>query len=254
MNLLMLSGDASVAQGRDGAFSQMLRRFSAYWDRIDILCPRAPGRPRAASMATSTCIPRRDRRRCNRSTSAAAAWNSCASAITPSSRRTTSASSTTAWAPICWGARATSPTSARSITSRAIHARSRGARRFTARSPCATSRGPTGTRRPSASSTGVEVPELLRRLGVPDEKILILPALYLDFGLFRPLPETPKQHDVIFVGRLVTNKGVFTILDALAQVKTTHPDARAALLGAGRWRTHCVNGSRRSGLRPTSRC
>src|SRR5215207_10049719 len=43
MNLLMLSGDASVAQGRDGAFYQMLRRFSAYWERIDILCPRAAG-------------------------------------------------------------------------------------------------------------------------------------------------------------------------------------------------------------------
>src|SRR5262249_15894987 len=44
LNLLMLSGDSSVAQpGDDSAFNTMLSRFSTYWDRIDVLCPRAPG-------------------------------------------------------------------------------------------------------------------------------------------------------------------------------------------------------------------
>lgn len=41
-NLLMLSGDSSIARGIDGAFHQMLGRFSQYWRRIDILTPSAP--------------------------------------------------------------------------------------------------------------------------------------------------------------------------------------------------------------------
>src|SRR5690606_19365350 len=41
-NLLMLSGDSSIARGIDGAFHQMLGRFSQYWNRIDILTPTAP--------------------------------------------------------------------------------------------------------------------------------------------------------------------------------------------------------------------
>src|SRR5689334_1141513 len=42
MNLLMLSGDSSVAQGRDSTFHQMLRRFAGYWDQIDVICPPSP--------------------------------------------------------------------------------------------------------------------------------------------------------------------------------------------------------------------
>src|SRR5689334_343028 len=42
LNLLMLSGDSSAARGRGGAFTDMLRRFSAHWSRIDILTPSAP--------------------------------------------------------------------------------------------------------------------------------------------------------------------------------------------------------------------
>jgi len=38
LNLLMFSGDSSVARGARGPFYQMLRHFSAYWTRIDILC------------------------------------------------------------------------------------------------------------------------------------------------------------------------------------------------------------------------
>ena len=43
MNLLMLSGDRSILQGKKGAFWYTLEEFHKYWDRIDIICPRAKG-------------------------------------------------------------------------------------------------------------------------------------------------------------------------------------------------------------------
>src|SRR5260221_4186945 len=43
MNLMMLSGDSSLAQGQDSTFAQMMQRFCRYWDRVDILCPRVEG-------------------------------------------------------------------------------------------------------------------------------------------------------------------------------------------------------------------
>ncbi len=41
MNLLMISGDRSVLQGKRSAFWYTLEEFSKHWDRIDIICPRA---------------------------------------------------------------------------------------------------------------------------------------------------------------------------------------------------------------------
>ena len=48
MNLLMISGDRSMLQGRQGAFWYTLQAFSKYWGRIDVICPRssAPARER----------------------------------------------------------------------------------------------------------------------------------------------------------------------------------------------------------------
>ena len=38
-NLLMITGDRSLAQGKVGAFYSTLEEFSKHWDRIDIICP-----------------------------------------------------------------------------------------------------------------------------------------------------------------------------------------------------------------------
>ncbi|MDD3896245.1 MAG: glycosyltransferase family 4 protein [Candidatus Peribacteraceae bacterium] len=40
MNLLMISGDRSILEGRQGAFHSMLQEFALHWERIDIICPR----------------------------------------------------------------------------------------------------------------------------------------------------------------------------------------------------------------------
>jgi len=79
----------------------------------------------------------------------------------------------------------------------------------------------------------VELPNLMRALGVSADKILILPSLYIDFDIFRPLMGVERDLDLLFVGRLAPNKGLFTLLEALAQVRKTHPSARLSILGSG---------------------
>ena len=40
MKLLMISGDRSILQGKRGAFWYTLEEFSKKWERIDVICPR----------------------------------------------------------------------------------------------------------------------------------------------------------------------------------------------------------------------
>jgi glycosyltransferase involved in cell wall biosynthesis len=81
-----------------------------------------------------------------------------------------------------------------------------------------------------------EMPELLARWGVPPEKILVLPSLYLDLDVFRPDagPDGARfEQDVVFVGRMVANKGVLRIVDALAELAARGRPARALFVGKG---------------------
>jgi 1,4-alpha-glucan branching enzyme len=80
----------------------------------------------------------------------------------------------------------------------------------------------------------IEMPELLRRWGVPEEKILVLPSLYIDLAVFRPPAEPlePEQ-DVCFVGRMVSNKGLDRIVDALASLAREGMPLRALVVGKG---------------------
>lgn len=40
MKLLMITGDRALAEGKHGAFYNTIEEFHKYWDRIDIICPR----------------------------------------------------------------------------------------------------------------------------------------------------------------------------------------------------------------------
>jgi glycosyltransferase involved in cell wall biosynthesis len=229
----MLSGDASVAQGRDGAFYQMLRRFSAYWERIDILCPRAAGaeartvhgnvyvHPSSQPRAMQPLFIRRKGLELLR--------------VRPYALITSHDfgffyNGIGAW----WLHRQTGVPYVSEIHHvegypRAVTGRERLYRALAIRYIRWTKSRAAAFR----AVNSVEVPELLRRSDVPDEKILVLPSLYVDFDLFRPMPDEPRRYDAAFIGRLVANKGLFTILDAAAQVKTTHPNVQIGLLGRG---------------------
>ena len=233
MNLLMLSGDNSIARGQGGAFDEMLRRFSAYWSRIDVLTPAAPDaaprvihdnvyvhpspwhralQPVFIRRKGGALLAERDYALVTSQDfgffyNGVGAWWLLRGRKIPLvsevhhvegyplalSRRET------VWR---WTARHYLPWAARHVAAfRVVNAR--------------------------------EVPELLRRLGVSDRQIMVLPSVYLDLDVWRPLPDVAKAYDTLFVGRLVANKGIFLILEALAQARQSYPSVRLGIRGDG---------------------
>jgi len=233
MNLLMISGDASVARGQPGAFEAMLRHFAAYWDRIDILTPGGGGTaPRTLhdhvhvwpspypKLLQPVFVLRQGR---------------ALLAERPYALITSHDYGRFAHCPVAWmlsrrsGGPYVSELHHIEGYPRAVTWRERRSR-WLARRYVTWASGRAAAFR---VVNQVEMPELLRQWGVPDDKILVLPSLYLDYDVFRPLPETPRDYDVLFVGRLASNKGLFTLLDALALVRRTHPAVRLGLRGDG---------------------
>ena len=81
-----------------------------------------------------------------------------------------------------------------------------------------------------------EMPPLLESWGVPRERIVVLPSLYIDLELFAPGEAGGPRgfdQDVLFVGRMVNNKGLDRIVAALARLAGRGPAPRALLLGQG---------------------
>ncbi|MFT4709223.1 MAG: glycosyltransferase involved in cell wall biosynthesis [Bacteroidia bacterium] len=86
-----------------------------------------------------------------------------------------------------------------------------------------------------------EMPPLLQSWGVPKSKILVLGSLYIDLDLFNPFSDlneavkgvSPKKWDLVFVGRLVSNKGLITIIDALYQLKYRMRPLKLLIVGRG---------------------
>ena len=80
----------------------------------------------------------------------------------------------------------------------------------------------------------VEMPELLKSWGIPSEQVAVLPSLYIDFDVFqRPTEPTEIQQDVVYVGRMVNNKGLDRIIDALAELGRTGRPTSALFVGRG---------------------
>ena len=79
-----------------------------------------------------------------------------------------------------------------------------------------------------------EMPALLEQWGVPSEKVAVLSSLYLDLNVFSPPtePVEPEQ-DVLFVGRLVSNKGLDLIVNALLVLRDAGRPQRALFVGRG---------------------
>ncbi len=59
---------------------------------------------------------------------------------------------------------------------------------------------------------------LLKALGVPAQKIAIVPSFYLDPTILKPSQKIEKRYDVVFCGRLVKNKGLIELIDALYEL------------------------------------
>jgi glycosyltransferase involved in cell wall biosynthesis len=233
MNLLMLSGDSTVAQGYEGTFSQMLSRFCKHWDRIDILCSRAPGASARTIYGNVYIHP--------------SPWHKILQpwfilrqgrALIAERKYALITSHDFGLFYNGTGARWLSRRSGIPYVSEILHVEGYP-RAATTRERIYRLAAEYYIRAVRGSAAGfrvmnrVEMPEFLRRLGVPEEKILVLPAIYMDFDIFHPVPEETRRFEVLFVGRLAANKGLFTILDALALARRTYPSIQLCILGRG---------------------
>lgn len=92
-----------------------------------------------------------------------------------------------------------------------------------------------------------EMPSLLLAWGVREEQILVLPSLYIDLEVFRPKP-APIVRDLCFVGRMVANKGLARLVDALSSLNKRGIPVRTLFLGRGPLRADTEARIQRAGL------
>ena len=73
------------------------------------------------------------------------------------------------------------------------------------------------------------VAEKLAAIGVGEEKIRIVPSFYLDSSHLKPDSSIQKKYDLVFCGRLVKNKGLPVLLEALKNI----PEKKLLIIGDG---------------------
>jgi glycosyltransferase involved in cell wall biosynthesis len=78
-----------------------------------------------------------------------------------------------------------------------------------------------------------EVPGFLVKHGVKKNKIKFIPSFYINFGVFKPLNFEKNGKSIVFCGRLVRNKGLFELLEAVKIVKEKYPSIKLTIVGTG---------------------
>lgn len=77
-----------------------------------------------------------------------------------------------------------------------------------------------------------QIPELLTRAGVPAEKMIYLPAFYIDSEIFKPI-NVRKEYDIVFAARLEKNKGILELIQAIKLAKIKFPAIKLLIIGSG---------------------
>lgn len=75
----------------------------------------------------------------------------------------------------------------------------------------------------------MEVRTHLVREGVDAKKIECVPSFYLDANILKPDPTAKKEYDIVFTGRLVPNKGVHYLIEAMKNM----PRRKLLIIGDG---------------------
>ena len=235
MRLLMVSGDRQVAVGERGPFHSMQREFSRYFERVDVLCPRPPGPVVVRSIHDNVHL---HPATCGRLGMMNFVREAGALLIGRFAHRLI-VSHDYGWFYNGFGAARLSASTGVPYLSEIHHVPgvpvASGLRerfdRFVAR------RYVSWARRRAIAFRVVnreEMPNLLVHWGVPLSRIVVLPSLYIDLEVFRPTEPRPAfEQDLVFVGRLVKNKGVERIIDAMALLAGRGRRLSALFVGRG---------------------
>lgn len=69
----------------------------------------------------------------------------------------------------------------------------------------------------------------IKTFGIPADKVQVISSFYLDKNILSPDMKPPVSYDISFCGRLVPNKGLAELIDALVEL----PMARLLVIGDG---------------------
>lgn len=235
MKLLMVSGDRQVTLGERGPFHSMQREFSRYFERVDVLCPSPPGEVTVRCIHDNVFFHPAS---CGRA-GMVGYIKQRGRELIAEHRPALIVSHDYGWFYNGFGSALLSKATGVPYLSEIHHVpgypvaadlRERFDR-FVARRYVAWACSRALAFRVVNQR---EMPNLLRSWGVPEEQIVVLPSLYIDLEVFRAdeVRSTP-EFDLIYVGRMVNNKGLLQIADALALNYRGGTSARALFVGRG---------------------
>ncbi len=245
MKLLMISGDRSMAAGKSGAFSETLKELCTHFERIDILCPRIPAvqqvrslhgnvylHPALGGLLSQPLFIRKKGRELFSMhrhdvmtvheyppfyNGIGARWLKKSIGI-PSVLEIHHI--------IGWPR-------ASSITEHIGYVLSRLLL-------------PTHCKKFDAVRVvNATVKKILIQWGVPERLLHVVSSLYLDHQLLAAAKNQPKMYDLVFCARLVDNKGLLSVIDALEHMR----GATLLVIGDGPLKKKAENHARRFGTR-----
>jgi glycosyltransferase involved in cell wall biosynthesis len=235
MRLLMVSGDRQVAVGERGPFHALHKEFSRYFERIDVICPRPPGEVKVRTLFERVHLHPAD---CGRAGMVGYIARRGRELIAEH-RHALIVSHDYGWFYNGIGSARLSRASGVPYLSEIHHVPGFPvAADLRERFDREVARLYVGWAKGRARAFRVvnagEMPPLLERWGVPRRQIVVLPSLYIDLATFRPAgaPIPPRQ-DVVFVGRLVGNKGLDRIVEALDRLRSEWKPVSALFVGKG---------------------
>ena len=242
MKLLMLSGDRQSALGERGPFHAMQREFSKHFERIDVLCPRPDGEVTVRVLHDNVHLHPAD---CGRAGMLGYLTRRGGELIREHGHRLMTSHDYGWFYNGLAAARLTRSTGVPYLSE--LHHvpgvpvaadRRELFDRWVARRYVGWARSRAAAFRVVNSG---EMKPLLQSWGVPGEQILVLPSLYIDLETFAPPaagaaasgPEAAPDQDLVYVGRMVANKGLDRIVDALASLRDQGLPLTALLVGKG---------------------
>jgi glycosyltransferase involved in cell wall biosynthesis len=236
VRLLMVSGDRQVAIGEKGPFFAMQREFSRYFERIDVIVPR-PDKP--VSVTTIFDRVHFHPATCGRSKMARYVFEKGRELIAEHGARLIVSHDYGRFYNGTGSARLSRETGVPYVSEIHHvpgHPVAEGWReRFDKHVARRYIRWAMDRAIAFRVVNATEMPDLLAKWGVPRAKIAVLPSLYIDLDVFHPDASSAGEfdQDVVFVGRMVANKGLDRIVDALARLSSEGKSVSALFVGKG---------------------
>ena len=252
MKLLMISGDRSVLSGKRGAFAQMLEEFSKHWERIDVICPRS------ANPHPNPLSSEEERGRFFANVffhpSPYSLWKQSSWIVQKGkeliAQHHHGVMTVHEYPPFyngmgaCHLHQATGVPYVLEVHHIVGWPRAASVTEWLGRIASHWQIPKSAYHAAAVRVVNLTVMNELVKWKIPENKIKIVPSFYLDASVYHPDPSATSKYDVIFCGRLVSNKGIREVLQAMVKL----PEVTLLVIGDGPERAGAEAFVRRHGL------